>query len=53
MDRPDDRKNVVTRFLPQDLPTARISTFGYDAAIFGRSVLKLGDVANNLLAAVR
>ena len=40
-------------FLPTDLPTARISTFGYDAAIFGRSVLKLGDVANNLLAGVR
>jgi len=40
-------------FLPKDIPTARISTFGYDAEIFGRSVLKLGDVANNLLAAIR
>ncbi|KEF52660.1 uncharacterized protein A1O9_11077 [Exophiala aquamarina CBS 119918] len=40
-------------FLPKDIPAARISSFGYDAEVFGRSVLKLGDVANNLLAAIR
>jgi hypothetical protein len=39
--------------LPADIPAARILTFGYDAAIFGRSVLTLDDVANNLLSAIQ
>jgi hypothetical protein len=39
-------------FLPEAVPSARIMTFGYDAAIIGRSVLKLDDVASNLIAAI-
>ena len=39
-------------FLPADVPEARILTFGYDAALFGRSVLNLVDVANNLIAGI-
>jgi hypothetical protein len=37
-------------FLPEAIPTARIMTFGYDAALFGRSTLKLDSVADALLA---
>jgi hypothetical protein len=44
------KKLWLRDFLPETIPTARVMTFGYDAALFGRSTLKLDSVADALLS---
>ncbi|KAI0845108.1 hypothetical protein F5Y00DRAFT_273263 [Daldinia vernicosa] len=45
----DQHYNWLQSALPQTFPTARIMSFGYDSAVFTRSVADIGDFADQLL----
>ncbi|KAI1468752.1 uncharacterized protein F4812DRAFT_470599 [Daldinia caldariorum] len=46
---PDRRRNWLQEDLPQTVPSARIMSFGYDSAVFSKSVADIGDFAELLL----